>query len=401
MIHAGADARVITPPLDDPLRPVFLAGFQTDRRATGVHQDLHVRTLALREDHGPTFVLCVCDLIGVLREDSLAIRASVADLAADVVVAATHTHSGPDTIGLWGPDDVTRGVDEAYLREMRAVAAASIRAAVAALEPALLRFAVTEVGGVIRNLRDPEILDEQLAVLAVDRPDATALATLANVPIHPEVLDGDSTLVGPDMAGACARALEVARGGVGIWVSAGLGGMQSPAEGPRTPEEAERKGALCAAAALSALISAAPAEDAHVRYRGTEVALPLHNRRFREALERGIVRADLRPDGSLVTDIGVLDLGPARAACWPGEALPAVGIASKDRLGVAYPFLFGLANDEIGYFVPPEAWVEPEGAPDPDVHYEERMSLGPETAPRIEAALASLLEELVTASTPG
>jgi len=43
---AGAASRAITPPLGE--RPVFLAGFQGDRRATGVQSDLYARALALR-----------------------------------------------------------------------------------------------------------------------------------------------------------------------------------------------------------------------------------------------------------------------------------------------------------------------------------------------------------------
>ena len=390
MIRAGADARPITPSL---VRPVFLAGFQGDRRATGAHLDLNVRTLALQEDDGPPFVLAVCDVIGVLRPDTLRIRAGVADLEADVVVAATHTHSGPDTIGLWGPDPQTSGVDDGYLSEMCSAVEASIRAAVAALEPAQIRPATTTLQGVIRNLRDPEILDEEVAALAIDRPDASTIATLVNVPVHPEVLDGSSTLISPDMAGAAARAMEVARGGVGIWASAGLGGMQSPVEGPIEPEEAERKGALCAAAALSALVAAPVVDDARVRYRSAEVTLPLDNPRFSAAMASGLIPDARSSEGSLVTEAGILDLGAARMVMWPGEVLPELGVESKRRLDTAYPFLIGLANDEIGYILPPDRWVDPGDWDDPGPQYEETMSVGPETGPRILAALDALLAD--------
>ena len=396
-LRAGADTRVITPPLDDPARPVFLAGFQGNRRATGLHADLRVRTLALVQEGGRPFALAACDLIGVLREDTLAIRRAVADLGADVVVAATHTHSGPDTIGLWGPEEGVRGVGEAYLAGVRETVAESIRAAVAASEPAVLRAGVTEVDGVIRNYRDPDVCDRQVGVLAFDRPGGgDAIATVVNVGVHPEVLDGDSTVVSADLAGATCEGIERRRGGVALWASGDLGGMQSPEEGPRTSDEVARKAGLVVDAAMRCLDGASPvpAEAARVRYRSAEVELPLWNPMYRAGLQSGLLRGDLRDDGTMVTDVGVLDLGVARAAFWPGEVLPKLGMASKAALGTAFRLLVGLANDELGYILAQEDFVEPTDWDDPGEHYEESMSVGPETGPRLQAALDRLTAEM-------
>lgn len=389
---AGADARTITPALD-PARPVFLAGFQNDRRATGIDAALEVRTLALAAPGGRAFVLAVCDLVGVLRSDTLQIRAAVADLDADVVVAATHTHSGPDTIGLWGSDQGTRGVDEPYLAGVRATVADSIRAAVTSLEPAAVFAATTRADGVIQNYRDPNILDDAVGVLALDRPDAGGpIATLVNVGVHPEVLDGDSTLISPDMAGACRASVDAARGGITVWTSGDLGGMQSPAEGPRTPEEVRRKGGALARAAVDALMDAPPLAAPLVRYRGGEVALPLWNPMYRAGLEAGLLRGDVHPDGTLTTEVGLLDLGGARIAFWPGEVLPKLGLACKAALHSPHPFLVGLANDELGYILAREDFVRPTDWDDPGAQYEESMSVGPETGPMLQAALDSLLQ---------
>ncbi len=336
MIRAGADARPFLATSRAGAGPAFLAGFQGDRRATGVHRPLEVRTLAVAEEGGRPFVLAVVDLIGLVREDTRTIRSAVADLDADVVVAATHTHSGPDTIGLWGPDDITSGVDEGLLVAVRTSVERSIRTAIAALEPAVLRAGVTEVEGVIRNLRDPAIVDRQVGVVACDRPDGSAIATLVNVGVHPEILDGDSTLVSPDLAGACRDEIDARRGGVTVWASGDLGGMQSPLDGPRTPEEVARVGARLADAALVAL-EGVGAGSGRVRVAAAEVALPLWNPRFRAGLEAGLLRGQLGADGSLVTDVAVVDLGVARVACWPGEVLPRLGLESKARLRSPVP----------------------------------------------------------------
>lgn len=394
LFRAGADVRTITPSIGPSDPPVFLAGFEGDRRATDVEHDLCVRTLAISGgDGGRPFVLAVCDLIGLVRTDTLAIRRAIADLGADVVVASTHTHSGPDTIGLWGPDPSTRGVDASWLADTRVRVAESIRAAVDVMEAATLRIGTTTVEGVIANYRDPAVVDAQVGAVAVERrDDGTAIATVANVGCHPEVLDGDSTLVSPDMAGACARALEASRGGVGIWVSGDLGGMQSPVEGPRTVEEMERKGRLCAGAALAALDDAPRDPDPVVRYRAGTVRLPLWNPSYRAGIAAGILPGEVAPDGTIGTEVGVLDLGVARWACWPGEVLPRLGMQSKDRLGTPHPFLIGLANDELGYILPSEEFVEPADWDDPGSRYEESMSVGPDTGPLLLEALDGLVD---------
>jgi hypothetical protein len=55
-------------------------------------------------------------------------------------------------------------------------------------------------------------------------------------------------------------------------------------------------------------------------------------------------------------------------------------------------FLFGLANDEVGYIIPRSEWDD--AAPwlygSPTRHYGEINSLGPDTAPAIHAALRQL-----------
>lgn len=47
-LYASAAVRTITPDLD--AGPVYLAGFQADRPATGMHDDLHARALVPRAD---------------------------------------------------------------------------------------------------------------------------------------------------------------------------------------------------------------------------------------------------------------------------------------------------------------------------------------------------------------
>ena len=63
-----------------------------------------------------TLVLVALDLIGFFRPDVYeVIRVKVNRPDVQIVIASTHTHHGPDTMGLWGPDQKTRGVDEVWI----------------------------------------------------------------------------------------------------------------------------------------------------------------------------------------------------------------------------------------------------------------------------------------------
>ena len=64
-VQIGYAQNTITPAL---ARPVYLAGFGYDRRATAIHDDLYARALSI-DDGKSTLVLCALDLIGLFRRD--------------------------------------------------------------------------------------------------------------------------------------------------------------------------------------------------------------------------------------------------------------------------------------------------------------------------------------------
>jgi hypothetical protein len=73
------------------------------------------------------------DLLGVMREDVDWIKRGLPGFAnGDVFVCASHTHAGPDLIGLWGYYLLSSGRDRDYLVQLRAAVAAAV--AEAALE---------------------------------------------------------------------------------------------------------------------------------------------------------------------------------------------------------------------------------------------------------------------------
>jgi hypothetical protein len=111
------------------------------------------------------------------------------------------------------------------------------------------------------------------------------------------------------------------------------------------------------------------------------------------------------------SEAAIIEIGDAAMACVPGEIYPELvngGIIRapggdfdiepvelppiRDFMPGKVKFIFGLANDEVGYIIPKSEWDEKppylfgeKGAP-----YGEVNSLGPETAGILHAALQDL-----------
>ncbi len=167
-IRAGAARAEITPDLKKH-GPVYMAGFGNNRVATGVHDKLYARCLALSAA-GQTLVLCGVDSIGLFSDDVEQIRAAVKkQLAAkkkgvagelNVVVAATHDHQAADTMGLWGPAEGQSGINEAYNSFVVERVTAAAVDAVRHLTPAIVTLAQahpSDLDTLIHGDRPPEV----------------------------------------------------------------------------------------------------------------------------------------------------------------------------------------------------------------------------------------------------
>jgi hypothetical protein len=396
--RAGAAVRDITPPLvwaDGS--PVLLAGFWPARPATGIHSRLAVRAIALAETDGAPVVLAVVDLIGLPRSVVLGVRADVEGSGdgTRAVLAATHVHSGPDTIGFWGPDDETSGVDAAYLARVEAAFVEAVRAAIASMVPATLDVACVRVPGVARNARQPAIVDDDLVVLRAADAGGATIATLLDFPCHPEVLDGDSTVVSSDYAGDLCGRVEGAIGGTAVFAAGALGAMMTPDREVADVPALERMGEALATAACEALTTSARALGPGLSLERRRVVIPMGNPVFEAAFAAGLVEARERTaDGAVVTDVSLVEIGGPtglRLAAVPGELAPTLGLPLRRALAPATAAVVGLADDELGYILDPADYVFPDDPRDPGEHYEETMSVGREAGPVVTGAIVSIL----------
>jgi hypothetical protein len=128
--------------------PVYMAGFGNDRQATGYNDQLWARGVVVDGADGRVAIVSV-DLVGYFNAEVETIR-SLVDPAAGidyVVVSSTHQHKGPDTVGIWGPDATTSGIDFGYLDFVNQSVADCINQAAATRQPARIKFATTDGAG--------------------------------------------------------------------------------------------------------------------------------------------------------------------------------------------------------------------------------------------------------------
>ena len=83
--------------------PVWIAGFGNKRAANGIHDDTWARTMVI--DDGKTrLAIVVLDAIGFMNDDVIDVRKRIHGEAGVTytIITSTHTHEGPDFLGLWG-----------------------------------------------------------------------------------------------------------------------------------------------------------------------------------------------------------------------------------------------------------------------------------------------------------
>jgi len=381
----GYAQNVITPSL---ARPVYLAGFGRNRLAQTVHDDLYVRALALT--CGETRVaLAAMDIIGLFRHHCLEVAERVTAQApgAQVILASTHTHHGPDTMGLWGPTAFKSGVDPVYMRELKETLVATLMAALEQPHPASLRGTAVHTPGVAKNARDPGIVDDELTCLQFCAPDdGRVLVTLLIFPCHPETLWYDNPHITSDYPAALRAQVEAQTGAPCLFFSGAIGGMMTPDVQEHTFAEAERIGHTLADAALTALSAASPEPVNRLAHAREVYHVPLRNPLFKLSRLMGVLPPEAGPWRGVTTEANLIAIGPVTLATAPGEVLPKLGLAMKAELkqaGASVAGIIGLANDELGYILPAEDFIYPRNPFKPGDHYEETMSVAKEAGPKL------------------
>lgn len=396
-LRVGYAQQVITPDLSET---VYLAGFGRNRVATEVHDHLYARSLAISSGDR-VVILTALDLIGLTRNYTAQIRRSLRATVggADLVAACTHTHHGPDTIGLWGPDDATTGVSPGYQARLPSAVVATCLGSLQRMVPATVRSATARAPRFVHNTRTPDVVDDEITCVQFVSTRRHALATLLIYPCHPEVVGRDNTQISADYPGYLRRRVEEEVGAPCLFFAGALGGMLTPRVSEHTFAAAQEMAEGLAEVVAQAL-SRAPIEEGGILHHAIqEFAVPLQNPLLEAAMAAGLLPGVEPVAATMTTEASLTTIGSTVLLGVPGELLPSLGLRLKEELlspreGAPPPRtvgIVGLANDEVGYILPADEYVYPEDPLHPGEHYEETMSIGPEAGPRLMEAARVLI----------
>lgn len=408
MLKAGAAITDIS-----PVRPMFLYGYpHVPRLSTGVHDPLQAAALYL--DSGRTELLVITlDILFISKESSERCRADLEAKtgipAAQILISATHTHSGPVTADYlaFRSDPVVPKTDPVYLAHFESRIVEAGIAAWKKRADAELAAASVMIDGVGTNRLSPEgLADREAGILAVRRKDTKEFIALNVVySMHPTVLHEDTTLASGDFPAMAKQQMVKAFPGLVPLYHTGPSGNQSPRYSVKaqTFAEAERLGGLLAAPIIARVKALGDAEfDANPVLKAAACLMKLEPRTFRSlreakanlqakmahyeklkkdgaphgpvrtaectvfGAEELVVLAESQENGELrawqekcaTIQLQAFRIGSVCLACMPGEVFVEYGLEIKKKAPLK-TWAVSLANGELqGYIVTPEAEVE-------------------------------------------
>jgi hypothetical protein len=428
-LEVGFGKADITPPIN--AKPVFLAGFGHNRRATEIHVPLAVRAIVLKDGSHKVAIASV-DVVGLFLPFAEGIRRQLPGYDY-VLVGATHNHHGPDTMGLWGPNPIKSGVDSDYMTFLEGRISDAIRAADANAQPANALIGRVNAPELLHDSREPQVKhDELIALLFRDPKNEKPSGVVVQWNCHPETIDSKNTKLSADYIAFTCAALERRYECPVVYLTGTVGGLMTSMhvrvtdeKGEMLPEgslaKTERYGVLIADLTERALRNAEPVPLTPFDARTKSVVLPVDNPLFRFGRQVGVFDRAMEawtgdPDSppgkaldkvegrpAIRTEVGRLRLGDLDIAVIPGEIYPELVLSKVQdppepnadfpaapiepgiyaQMTGKYKMIVGLGNDELGYILPKRQWDEkpPYCYGRKTAPYGEINSLGPDTGP--------------------
>ncbi|MCA9688847.1 MAG: hypothetical protein R3A51_08250 [Nannocystaceae bacterium] len=433
---------------DGEFQAIWMAGFGTGRATAGkrkgtqgwlgVDDGLWARAAVLRQGE-TTVAIVALDLVGFFNEDVIKIRELIADAGLDVdylLVHSTHNHEGPDTMGLWGSALFVSGYQESYTQQVREAVVSAIEQSInelrevdhmelGAVDVSSYGDGEKGVANVIRDSRDPVVIDETLSAARFVDGGGNTIATLVNFGSHPETLADDNLYLTSDYVHGLRRVVEKGSmwmdaegkpgvGGVCVYLNGAVGGMMTTLGVEATTpggemtfqsasfEKADVIGQLLGEMALDAISEGDSHEDLKLRVQAQSFLATVENSVLMDAATYGVIKRTPYKDPNtgkedkLKSEMALITVGPLSMLSVPGELLPELAIGGydgshvnsdrydfidpnnpfppevtnapegpylKERMPGEHRWIIGLGNDEVGYIVPEYDFVLAEDGP--------------------------------------
>jgi hypothetical protein len=388
-LRVGAAALSVNPPVG-----AYIAGDRPNRQFTGFLDSLYVRAVAV--DDGKTLMaIATVDCIGLLYPTVQQIREAAAARTPDgklrpehIIITSTHTHAGPDVVGIWGPEQTTTGVDESYMTYLVERGATAIKQAVDGLERVRAYTSETSHGDDwVANICNEEI-DRSVTTLWFKRPDGREVASLTNFACHPTILDAKHNVVSSDYPGYFYNKLDTEIGGVNLFLQGAIGGWVQPVNTEGTPEMAKVRGEGLALSVIESMKTGRDLDSTTLEVRSQVFAMPVENKVFMALAGIGVINRDINE--SVVTEVAWFRIGNLQGATHPGETAPFYGLETKKMMGKGPNMVLGLGLDAMGYILKPHFF---ENDSVPHSEYLTSMSVGREAGPLVMENLRAIIPQ--------
>jgi hypothetical protein len=383
--------------------------------ATGVHDPLYARALALGDDRG-IVVLVALDLCMVTEQFTQEVREGAASRTGvdpgSILLAASHTHGGPDLFDYWEP--AVPGTRE----ETRDRVVGAIATAVTSMRPAAAGWGRGSLAEPITNRRDAAgDKDPEIGVLRVEDRDGEVIAATFIYSCHPICVGAANREFTADFPGYAAAVVErsIGPGAVALFLN-GAAGNINPCAFPYAPDRdvsamarahnlagqtvtfrshdaAARLGNMLGVEVLRAAERTATSPDAKVAAHSGRVDIPLKEpqemeRFFDHLAMRETPRSRLARRRTVELELQVLTIAGGVLVGLPGEPFVEMGLAIKQAAPHRPVYAVGYANDYPGYI------------PSTQVYFQNRYEsvatpLGAMAAERVQSAAVALLGEAI------
>ena len=433
----GFGATDVTPELAK--KPVYLAGFGKNRTATKVHDPIMARAIVLEHDKKKIGIVAV-DVVGLFIEGAQRVRKQLP--AFDyILVSATHNHEGPDTMGLWGPNLFTSGIDADYLKQVETGIVRAIQHADKNKQTVQASIGSAKAPELLHDGREPYVKHDELVALRFEDADKKTAGVVVQWNCHPETLSSKNTEISADFVGYTVAHQRKQYQCPVVYLTGTVGGLMTSlhvevkgddgkplADG--TFAKTQRYGQLVGQLTEKALAAAKPVKLTPLNVRAKSVFLPIDNTFYVLGFNLGVLKREAylwtgdpykaEPYNAkakkgrmcVKTEVGLLKLGDLEVAAIPGEIYPELVLSKvqdpPDK-GADFPdaviepgiyaqmkgphrMIVGLANDELGYILPKRQWdaQAPFCYGRTKAQYGEENSLGPDTAPLLCEAFRTL-----------
>ena len=386
---AGAATRTINPEKDS----LYLAGGKANRPFIDVHDNLYVKAMVV-SNRNNNITMLTFDCIGLLYPQLQAIRTRIkAELPLidpeHIVMSSTHTHSGPDVVGIWGKDLAHSGVNDKHMQLIVDRAVEAIKEATQARKSVNISFGSGSFGeDWVKNISEPWELDRSVSIIQLTDLNGKNIAMLTNFACHPTIMDDASTAASSDYVWGYYKYLDSAQGGVNMFLQGAIGGWIQPEGVPHTFDQANYYGTSLGKYVFE--LTKNKNASKNINFNAVKVNFPLSNPSFLMLSKAGIIKRDFGKTVS--SEIAYFNIGDASFATHPGETCPALGLATKELMNNKGPkFVLGLSQDALGYIVKPSFFDLSKNIPHSE--YLTGMSIGPATMGIILSNLKMLIKK--------